>query len=45
MCPSHIEVTGGLEVATDLLDLHERNVKATTEYRASVLNALLGALK
>jgi hypothetical protein len=31
MCPSYIEVTGGLEVATDPLDLHERNAKASTE--------------
>ena len=37
--------TSRLEVAIDLLDLHEWNVETTTEYHASMLNALLGALK
>ncbi len=37
--------TSRLEVDADLLDIHERNVKTATEYRASILNALLGILK
>jgi hypothetical protein len=33
-----------LEFDQALLDLHERNVAAATEYRARILNALIGAL-
>jgi hypothetical protein len=36
--------SGRLEPDAALLELHERNVKAAIEYRARVLNALVGAL-
>ena len=35
---------GRLEVDASLLDLHERNVAAATEYRARILQALMSAL-
>jgi hypothetical protein len=35
---------GRLEVDATLLDLHERNVTAATEYRARILQALMSAL-
>jgi hypothetical protein len=34
----------GLEIDAELLQVHERNVAAASEYRASILNALLSAL-
>ena len=34
-----------LVVDAALFDLHERNVKAATEYRAALLGALVGALQ
>ncbi|MCB0192030.1 MAG: hypothetical protein KDJ65_08810 [Anaerolineae bacterium] len=34
----------GLEIDDDLFDVHERNVAAAIEYRASMLKALLSAL-
>jgi hypothetical protein len=37
-------VTNRLEVNTELMELHERNVAAATEYRARVLQALIEAL-
>jgi hypothetical protein len=36
---------GELEVHMELLDLHERNVRTATMYRASILNSLVGVLK
>ena len=40
-----VEAGGGrLEVDAALLDLHERNVAAATEYRARILQALMSAL-
>lgn len=36
--------SGRLEIDATLLDLHERNVAAATEYRARILNALVQAL-
>jgi hypothetical protein len=36
---------GGLEVESELLTIHERNVATTIEYRARVLSALLGLLQ
>jgi hypothetical protein len=36
--------SGRLEVDAALMDLHERNVAAATEYRARILNALVQAL-
>lgn len=35
----------GLVVDAALFDLHERNVKAATDYRAQLLGALVGALQ
>jgi hypothetical protein len=42
--PVRAEAGGQLEPDSALLDLHERNVNAAVEYRARVLNALVGAL-
>ena len=36
---------GRFEVATGLLDLHQRNVDTAIEYRARILHALLNALQ
>jgi hypothetical protein len=36
--------SGRFEVDATLLDIHERNVAAATEYRASILRALIEAL-
>jgi hypothetical protein len=36
--------SGRLEVDAGLMDLHERNVAAATEYRARILQALVAAL-
>ena len=36
--------SGRLEIDATLIDLHERNVAAATEYRARILNALVQAL-
>lgn len=36
--------SGRLEIDAGLMDLHERNVAAATEYRARILQALIGAL-
>jgi hypothetical protein len=36
---------GDLEVENELLDIHERNVATTIEYRSRVLSALLGLLQ
>lgn len=33
------------EVDDALMDLHERNVKTATDYRAGILNAVVGILK
>ena len=38
------EGTNRFEIDATLLDLHERNVAAATEYRARVLQALIAAL-
>jgi hypothetical protein len=37
--------TGRMEVDADLMDLHQRNVTTAIEYRARLLNALLGVLR
>lgn len=37
--------TGRLEVDADLLDLHHRNVLTAIDYRARLLDALLGVLR
>jgi len=36
--------SGRLEVDASLMELHERNVSAATEYRARILQALVAAL-
>jgi hypothetical protein len=36
--------SGRQEIDATLMDLHERNVAAATEYRARILNALIQAL-
>lgn len=36
---------GVMELDSTLFDIHERNVKTATEYRASVLNSLIGLLQ
>lgn len=36
---------GGMELDETLFTIHERNVTAATEYRARVLNALIGLLQ
>ncbi|MBX0329779.1 hypothetical protein K2Z83_19090 [Oscillochloris sp. ZM17-4] len=36
---------GGLELDGTLFEIHERNVATATEYRARVLNALIGLLQ
>lgn len=41
-----LEVEAGrLEMDADLLDLHQRSVTTTIEYRARILSALLGVLQ
>ena len=36
---------GGLAVDADLLDLHNQNVVTAIDYRAKLLNSLIGMLK
>ncbi|NTW00320.1 MAG: hypothetical protein HGA19_03325 [Oscillochloris sp.] len=36
---------GGLELDGTLFEIHERNVSTATEYRARVLNSLIGLLQ
>jgi hypothetical protein len=36
---------GGLEVNVDLMNMHQQNVDTAIEYRARLLNALIGILK
>ena len=36
---------GELEVHKELLTLHVQNVRTATEYRASILNSLVGILR
>lgn len=43
--PMRESETGELEVDTLLFDLHESNVTTAIDYRASMLDALLGTLK
>jgi len=43
--PMRAAETGESEVDTVLFDLHERNVATAIDYRASMLDALLGTLK
>lgn len=37
--------TGGLEVQSALLDIHQRNVLMAIEYRAKILNSLVSILQ
>lgn len=43
--PMHQTETGEFEVDTLLFDLHQSNVTTAIDYRASMLDALLGTLK
>jgi hypothetical protein len=43
--PVRVSDTGALTVEADLLDLHQRNVTTAIEYRARLLEALIGMLK
>jgi hypothetical protein len=43
--PMRKGATGQLEVDTELLALHERNVRTATMYRSSILTALVGIFK
>lgn len=38
-------VDGALTVDTTVYDLHQQNVKAASDYRAAILNSLLGILR
>jgi hypothetical protein len=43
--PVHVSDTGVMTVDKDLLDLHERNVATAIDYRARLLDAMIGMLK
>jgi O-phosphoseryl-tRNA(Cys) synthetase len=43
--PMRKGAAGQLEVDTELLALHERNVRTATMYRSSILSALVGIFK
>ena len=43
--PMRVAGNGTLELDTALLELHQRNVDTAIEYRARMLQALLGALQ
>lgn len=43
--PVHVSDAGVLTLDNDLLDLHQRNVSTAIEYRARLLDSLLGVLK
>jgi hypothetical protein len=43
--PLRLGQSGVLEVDTELYELHQRNVATAAEYRANMMNALLGVFK
>lgn len=43
--PVHTNEGGAMAVDADLLDLHEQNVATAIDYRAKLLNAVIGMLK
>ena len=43
--PMRKNAEGAFELDTELLELHERNVKTATDYRAGILNSLVSILK
>ncbi|MCI0520556.1 MAG: hypothetical protein L0Z70_09910 [Chloroflexi bacterium] len=43
--PARKNASGGMEVDVTLFELHQQNVNTAIEYRARILNALLGALQ
>jgi hypothetical protein len=43
--PMRQGTSGALEVDTSLFDLHQENVTTAIEYRARILNALLGTIQ
>ncbi len=45
VAPMRKNAAGILEVDTDLFELHQKNVQTAIDYRARILDALLGVIK